>query len=148
MAQSVKSQLGGLGKSVAGQIAQQPLEILKDVGGQIAGSEVMGGQPVDPARGKPAQEGERKTAQPSALEKMRRSQLAAMEQEIKEIRERGAQREEQQKALDERKKEEEGMVEAKEKESAPVVETRAKRMFGLVTGRNKRRSETRLPKSA
>lgn len=142
MAQGVKSQLGGVGKGAVKQVLTEPLEILKSAGGQLGG-EAMPTRPQNiGAETSQAQE----PPQPSLDEKKKPTTLAAHRTELEEMiaRERKAREQAamQQQVVDERETQQVKQQEKQEKE------TIFQKGLKMVTGRLKRRMETRLPKAA
>lgn len=132
----VKSQLSGVGKGVVKQVIQEPLEILKDVGEQVGMRPEPGGQHQPQGE-------QRQEIKVSPEQKRRGSRLAAMEQEIKEIRQQREQTAvEEQTVEEEKKKQQEEHLGNAQKESI------FQKGLKMVTGRLKRRMETRLPKAA
>lgn len=140
VAQGIKSQIGGIAKGTIKQILQEPSEILKDVGEQVVGTETVGGQSAPPAGGQPQQ------IKPSPEEQKKSRILEAhrreLEEEIAHRRKERIQKFQQVSLIKEKKIEEEKQQEGMKKESM------FQRGLALVTGRFKKRVETRLPKSA
>lgn len=136
MTQGVKSQVGGIAKGAVKQILQEPEEILKDVGEQV---EPFGStnqqQPTPQQNVEPSIEEQKK---PRILEAHKRE----IEDEIARRRWKRAQKAQQEKMVEEQK-----MGEEKHEEEIKS-ESLFKRGLKLVTGRFKRRVETRLPKAA
>ncbi|MBI2405793.1 hypothetical protein HYV21_01965 [Candidatus Microgenomates bacterium] len=137
MAQGAKGQLGAVAKGAVKQILQEPTEILKDVGEQVAPFETGGQQQTTQPL---------KQVTPSLEEQKKERILAAhrreLEEEVTRQRENRVREAEAQNMAEEKKEEEKKQVEEAKSE------TFFQKGLKLVTRRLKRRVETRLPKAA
>lgn len=141
--QQVKQQTSGIVKGSIKQIAQEPLEIVKDIGEQVG---VIDTQQAPP-RKMPTEL--QKGVQPSPEERSKTSRLAAIEQELQEMRAQRVKQEQEKKLAEENSAAEaKKQAEVAKKSQPPLVPSAFKRGLSLVTGRLKKRAETRLPKAA
>lgn len=137
-------QTSGLGKSVIKQILQEPLEIIKDAGSQVSGVENLAGQ----QQSSPMQKSPSPTpiSQPSIEERNKTRILSAHRRELEE--EITRQRRQRLQEAEQIKVEETQKIEGEKREKEAENESMFQKGLKIVTGRLKRRMETRLPKAA
>lgn len=139
MVQTVKSQIGGVGKGIVKQIIKEPLEILKDAGTQVSGIEA----PTLPQAQSVSQP---EAITPSLDERRRDSTLAAHSNELEElIKQKRTERQLVARRQEAVENQEKVQVEQKKREAN---ESMFQKGLKMVTGRLKRRTETRQPKAA
>lgn len=136
---SVKQQLGGLGRGTVKQVIQEPLEILKDAGSQVSGIETTALSQAQSV----SQPG---VITPSLDERRRVATLAAHSNELEElIKQKRDQRQQVARHQEAVENQEKVQVEQKKREANESIFQKGLKM---VTGRLKRRTETRQPKAA
>lgn len=136
-------QLGRVAKGAVEQILKEPFEVAKTAGKQVVGTEVVGAQqPQQPTSVGTGQD----ISQPSLEEQKKATILAAhgreLEEQIARQRAQRLQKIEGERVVEAKKSEEQ--KEKKKIESESIFQ----KGLRLVTGRLKRRIETRLPKAA
>lgn len=142
--QTIK-QTGGLGKGVIKQILQEPLEIIKDAGSQVSGVENLATQQQ---QSQPMQKSPSPTPipQPSIEERNKIRILSAHRRELGE--EITRQRSQRLQKVEQIRMEETQKIEGEKREKEAENESIFQKGLKIVTGRLKRRMETRLPKAA
>lgn len=126
-----QKQSAGWRSSIAQQIAEEPFEMLKKAGEQVAGAPAAPDEPKPHEPHIPPQE--------SALEKKRHTVLAALRQELAEIDELSKKRQEEMKGRwreqEDVKKQRQGQI--KEVQKKPLLEPVAKVKRGILGGMQK-----------
>lgn len=141
--QTVK-QTSGLGKGVIKQILQEPLEIAKTVKEQVGGVE----KPVNEAQTVISESSvtQQQAAMPSIEEQKKNRILAAHRRELED--EITRQRHQRLEEVEQKKVAEMQKTEGEKQEKEAENESMFQKGLKIVTGRLKRRMETRLPKAA
>lgn len=138
MIKQTTQQFGGVAKSAVKQILQEPVEIAKAAGEQVAPLETGSGQ-QQPAK-------PQKQVQPSLEEQKKNVLLQAhrreLDDQIKIVRQKREEREKQEQMIEEKS------VEEKKKEKEIENQSIFQKGLNLVRKRLQRRTETRLPKAA
>lgn len=138
--QGVTSQIGGIGKGMVKQVVREPFEVLKDVGEQTVGVKVPSVEHV-------SQQPSSQQEVTSSLEQERLPRrLAGYRNELEELV--AQERQKRQQKVQEANVVREKVKEQKQKVEATKKESRFQQTLKLVTGRARKKSELRLPKSA
>lgn len=148
---TAKQQAQDIAKKVAKQIAQEPVEILKNAGKQVIGipEVAQNNEPQRPVSEAPASPQDMKAHAEKTKHKDTRL-LQALDQEIEEIRIKEKQEEEQVKVVEEQQKQQ---ASAQQNEALPVISSKRSRRFGMGKGqkaaaeREQVKTERRMPPS-